>query len=202
MNKVNFKTIINTNNSRLHFNSVKSNFGQKQILHFCSAYYQLLQTILNKILDSKNSKLYYQSLQTVSSFGNFGVNTFGESSIAVSFNLINPNYMLSRIINPQGWHDSKYLPIICLKKISVFSSQLFFHYRQIPLFNDQKSRLFLYLPFSLNHRFNSFAPINKFSRLLCGKKDSRIRERAKYFVFEVLLPLIKKINPSEKKLKF
>ncbi len=171
---------------------IKSCFDLPLAQDYCYSYFLLLkkvhsllpqnkvfQTVLGKMLSMESTVLHEGA-------------TF-ESCAAVTSNVRNPIYLLSKIRCPQVYDDPKFLPLLTACRSVDFSLDfidVFYHYRQYSIDVKRKISLFVYPAAALDHRAGSFRCIQKFSSALTRKFDPRSKSRAKCISDYAIEPLI------------
>jgi len=104
------------------------------------------------------------------------------ASAAVTSNVRNPVYLLSKLLEPRAYDDPKFLLQITVWNPSQAKDKrasFFFHYRQIKIEKNEGVCLLVYPTVEASARPDSFTCIQNLVSGLTHKKDPRSRRRAK-----------------------
>jgi len=158
-----------------------SGFSLPLARSYCHAYFSLLQLVL---LELKNLPEGKRLLHAILGFECTAVRWPDQfsASAAITSNVRNPVYLLSKLREPRAYDDPKFLPLITVWNSSPYldgKASLYFHYRQIKIAKEEGICLLAYPSVEISSRPDSFACIQNMISGLTHKKDPRCRRRSK-----------------------
>jgi len=159
---------------------IDSDFSLRLARPYCHAYFSLLQSVLDGSMSQPVDK---RLLHAILGFECAAIRWPDQSSAsaAVTSNVRNPVYLLSKLREPRAYDDPKFLPQITVWNSSQTTDEkapLFFHYRQIKIDKNGGVCLLIYPTVQTNNRPDSFACIQNLVSGLTHKKDPRSRRRS------------------------
>jgi len=159
---------------------LSSGFSLPLARPYCHAYFSLLQSALQGLEKLPNDKKLLHAILGFECAAARWPDQFSASA-AITSNVRNPVYLLSKLREPQAYDDPKFLPRITVWNPSQHANgkaSLFFHYRQIKIDKTDGICLLAYPTVELSSRPNSFACIQNLISGLTHKKDPRCRRRS------------------------
>ena len=118
-------------------------------------------------------------LQRVVGFETFHISGEQDGRLAGILNVRNPAYLLKKLSQPNSADDPKYLPLVCPLAPSTDPSQLYCHYRRIPIAGARGVQLFVYLPVAAKDRPRSYSLMGQVFSSLTPKSDPWVQERSR-----------------------
>jgi hypothetical protein len=142
---------------------------------FVRTYFLLLKTCLDRCAGDQEMLLL---LRKIVGFEVIRVSSDCGGVAAAIVSARHPVYLLSKLANPRGPENPKYLPLVCPYTAAPDANALYWHYRRIPLVRTDGIQLFVYPPARVGNRPLSHALIGQLFACLTPRSDPWVRERS------------------------
>jgi len=143
---------------------------------YVRAYFALLRASVDRFC---RGTVGLQLLQRVVGFETFRISGEQGGRLAAILNVRNPAYLLKTLAQPNSADDPKYLPLVCPLVLSTEPSQLYCHYRRIPLAGTGGIQLFVYPPIAAEDCPLSHTLVGQVCSSLTPKSDPWVHERSR-----------------------
>jgi hypothetical protein len=143
--------------------------------HYVHAYFALLRASAKSFC---RGRVVLPLLKRVVGFETFQISGEQGGCLAGILNVRNPAYLLKKLAQPNSKDDPKYLPLICPLAPSTEPSQLYCHYRRIPIAGTRGIQLFVYPPVAAKDRPLSYSLMGQVFSSLTLKSDPWVHERS------------------------
>jgi hypothetical protein len=155
---------------------IKSGYSAEHRSCYVAAYFILLRTCLHRFA---HEEIDASMLRKVVGFETFSISCGRGRSVAGTFNVRNPAYLLSRLVLPNAREDPKFLPLICPPDIDDARAPLFCHYRRIGIWEGTGAQLFVYPVLEACDRSSSYWFIAELFMALTPKNDPWVQQRTR-----------------------